>query len=340
MKNNKSHWGNSLKYLPWDDNTSKNGAEELISSTVHEWFDQKHRNSSKEEITFINSISITKCPNCNSTHIVKNGLYKNGYQQYLCKDCRKRFSPLTNTIFEGKKIPISEWIEYLIHLFEFHSITTSALDNRNALSTGRYWLFKVFSVLESIQDAVVLEGTIYLDEMFFPVIKNKEELRDGKKLRGISRNKIAVIVAFDDHDHLYIKVENTSKPSDKSTYESMDGHIKCGSHLVHDGERSHGVLIRKFELTEEVYKTESTKKLKDEDNPLNPINRIHALSKRFMKSHGGYNRDNLQNWMNLIWFILSKPDNRYEKIRNFFNIAICHPKKVKYRDVMSMKRDK
>lgn len=155
MKNNKSHWGNSLKYLPWDDNTSKNGAEELISSTVHEWFDQKHRNSSKEEITFINSISITKCPNCNSTHIVKNGLYKNGYQQYLCKDCRKRFSPLTNTIFEGKKIPISEWIEYLIHLFEFHSITTSARDNRNALSTGRYWLFKVFSVLESIQDAVV-----------------------------------------------------------------------------------------------------------------------------------------------------------------------------------------
>ena len=61
-----------------------------------------------------------------------------------------------------------------------------------------------------------------------------------------------------------------------------------------DGERSHGVLIRNLNLSEEVYKTAYTLNLKDEDNPLNPINKIHALSKRFMKSHGGYNRDNLQ----------------------------------------------
>ena len=61
-----------------------------------------------------------------------------------------------------------------------------------------------------------------------------------------------------------------------------------------DGERSHGVLMRKLGLTEEFYKTAYTINLKDEDNPLDPINRLHALAKRFMKSHGGYNRDNLQ----------------------------------------------
>ncbi|MBQ1476159.1 MAG: hypothetical protein IIZ21_02625, partial [Firmicutes bacterium] len=38
------------------------------------------------------------------------------------KYCGCSFSPLTGTIFEDRKIPISEWIEYLIHLFEFHSI--------------------------------------------------------------------------------------------------------------------------------------------------------------------------------------------------------------------------
>ena len=106
-----------------------------------------------------------------------------------------------------------------------------------------------------------------------------------------------------------------------------------------DGKRSHGVLIRNLNLSEEVYKTAYTLNLKDEDNPLNPINKIHALSKRFMKSHGGYNRDNLQSWMNLIWFILSKPQNRYEKIRKFFNIAVCTHKRVKYRDVMSKRND-
>lgn len=290
-----------------------------------------------EELTLINSIKINFCPVCGSSNIIKYGHYDNGYIKYRCKDCNKVFSPLTSTIFEGKKIPISEWIEYLIHLFEFHSITTSSRDNRNSSSTGKYWLIKVFTVLENIQDDVTLEGNIYFDEMFFPVVKSKEVLKNGKKLRGISRNKIAVAVAFDDHNHLLIKVENTSKPSDKSTWAALGKHIKKGSHLIHDGEKSHNKLTRDLELTEEVYKSESTKKLDDKDNPLEPINRIHKLSKRFMKEHGGYNRDDLQDWMNLIWFILSKPDNRYEKIRNFFKLAINTHKVVKYRDVMSSK---
>ena len=43
--------------------------------------------------------------------------------------------------------------------------------------------------------------------------------------------------------------------------------------------------------------------------------------------------------MNLIWFILSKPQNRYEKIRKFFGNAVCTHKRVKYRDVMSKRSD-
>jgi len=51
--------------------------------------------------------------------------------------------------------------------------------------------------------------------------------------------------------------------------------------------------------------------------------------------HGGYNREDLQDWMNLIWFILSKPDNRYEKIDLFLNMALNAPGKVRYRDRMA-----
>ena len=339
-KNNNAPWGNSLKFLPWDGSLDNDPSKKLISSTVHEWYDAKHRSISIEELEFINSLEINNCPYCGFTDIVKYGYCDNGYQRFYCNSCDKTFSPLTGTIFDSKKIPISEWIEYLVHLFEFHSVTTSARDNRNAVSTGRYWLIKVFAVLENIQEDIVLEGTIYLDEMFFPVAKSKEITKNGKKLRGISQNKLAVAVAFDNHSHLYIKCEYTSKPSDSSTWNTLSSHIKPGSHLIHDGERSHGVLIRRLNLTQEVYKTKDTSNLKDEDNPLDPINKIHALSKRFMKSHGGYKREDLQDWMNLIWFILSEPANRYEKIRKFFNIAVCTHKRVKYRDVMSKKSDK
>lgn len=343
MKNNNKNasWGNSLKYLPWDSNESLDCTEKMISVTVHEWYDAKHRNVSKEEIAFINSLEITTCPYCASSKIAKNGHYKIGYQQYLCKNCFKRFSSITNTIFDGKKIPISEWVEYLLHLFEFHSIISSARDNRNAESTGKYWLIKTFKVLEHIQDDVILEDKIYMDEMFFPVIKSKIQTKsDGKKLRGISRNKIAVVVAFDNHDHLFIRVENTSKPSNHSTWSSIGSHIKEGSHLIHDGEHSHEILVRNLNLTEEVYDTRLTSKMDDKDNPLDPINKVHALAKRFMRAHGGYDRDNLQDWMNLIWFIFSKPENRYEKIKILLNIAIRTPIRVKYRDVMMNNDDK
>lgn len=334
-----SSWGSSLRKLPWNEDSQISESQKLISYTIHEWYEAKHRLTSNEEIRMINNLSKTSCPYCGSDKIIKNGFYKNGMQRFRCNACCKRFSLLTNTIFESKKIPISEWIEYLIHLFEFHSIKTSARDNRNAESTGKYWLTKIFAVLKNIQDEVILEGKIYLDETYFPVMKSKVIMKDGKRLRGISRNKIGVGIAFDDKGNYLIIVEHTSKPSDTSTWNTFGNHIKNGSHLIHDGERSRGILIRKLNLTSEVYSTEKTKNMEDKENPLDPINKIHGMTKRFMRAHGGYNRDNLQDWMNLAWFILSEPVNRYEKIDKFINLALNSPIKVKYREVMMKKAE-
>ena len=155
------YWGNSLRYLSWDKNEDISLSRKLISSTIHEWYDAKHRISSKEEIELINSLKVNCCPYCGSLHFIRYGCYRNGTIRYLCNDCRSSFNPLTNTIFDDNKIPISEWIEYLIHLFEFHSITTSSRDNRNAYSTGRYWLYKAFLILKHYQDDIILEGKIY-----------------------------------------------------------------------------------------------------------------------------------------------------------------------------------
>ena len=344
MNNKSKHhspWGTSLRVLPWDKlDTKPTLTEKLISSTVQEWYIAKHRDPSKEEIKLINSIEISECPICGYTSYIKFGYSHEGIQQYKCQNCNVRFTAVTNTIFQDRKIPISEWIEYLMHLFEFHSVVTSARDNRNASTTGTYWLHKVFAVLEDIQKNVVLEGNVYIDEMFFPVIKSKTLVKDGKKLRGISRNKICVGCGYDDHDHVLLIVENTSKPSDRSTWKTYGTHIKPKSTLHHDGEHSHGILINNLELTSIVYTTEETKGLKDKDNPLDPINDLHGLAKRFMREHGGYDRSNLQGWMNLIWFILSEPYNRFEKIRNFIEIAISTHKVVKYRDVFRKKARK
>ena len=333
-----SQWGSSLKNLKWDqEDKPLSLSERLISSTVHEWYDAKHRKASEEEITFVNSIPVSKCPHCGSTHVIRYGIYPDHLQCYRCKECNRKFSPLTNTIFADKKIPISEWIEYLLHLFEFHSLRTSARDNRNAESTGRYWITKVFSILEDIQDEVVLEGNVYIDEMFFPVIKHQIIIKDGKKLRGISRNKICVAAGFDDHGNVLLINECVSKPSLKSTWKAYGNHIKQGSHLIHDDEHSHSILVKNLSLTEEVHSSNQTRGLDDKENPLDPINNLHDLSKRYMRAHGGYDRTNLQAWMNLIWLILSEPQDRYEKVKSFIEMASDSPQLVRYRAVMSKK---
>ena len=116
--------------------------------------------------------------------------------------------------------------------------------------------------------------------------------------------------------------------------------MKSSSHLIHDEERPHPVLIERFNLVHEAYDSNKLKKLPDEENPLDPINEIHSLAKRFMRAHGGYNRENLQDWMNLIAFLLSAPRDRYVKIDLFINMALNSTRVVKYRDVMSKKSSK
>lgn len=222
-------------------------------------------------------------------------------------------------------------------MFEFHSIKSSSFDNRNSNSTGKYWLFKVFEVLKGIQDHVVLKDVIWLDETYLPIIKSKVEYKEDKKLRGISRNKIGIACAKDEHGNSIMISTNTSKPSFLSTWKAYGSHIKEGSKIIHDEEKSHSILIKKLNLTSDVYSSIELKKLKDEDNPLEPINRIHSYLKRFFKEHGGYKRENLQDWLNLFWFILNNPEDKYDKVLKFIELSKSVSKTLRYRDVMGKK---
>ena len=325
-----------LRHFSWEGKEHRDEKESLVEETVLEWYEAKHRKASEKELVLINSIHASVCPYCAADKIVKNGHSAEGIQRYKCSMCNGRFTALTGTIFDNRKIPISEWIEYLLHLFEFHSLTTSSFDNRNASSTGRYWLFKVFAVLKDIQDNVQLSGTVYLDELYLPVIKSEtHKKKDGTKLNGLSRNKICVCCAVDSNGNSLFIQSGRGKPSAEETWNAYGTHIKPGSTLIHDGENSHAQLIEYLKLNSIVYTTKETKGLEDKDNPLNPINKLHALLKRFIKMHGGYDRDNTQDWLNLFWFIANGVEDKYDKVTKFIDTALKSNNVVRYRDSMT-----
>lgn len=179
-------------------------------------------------------------------------------------------------LFYATKISISEWIEFLLYLFGYESIQEISKSNKNSSTTTKFWLKKLFLVLEHYQDNIVLLGAIYIDEMFYKVIKKDV--------------KYAGVVI--DNTKVYVKVEGLGKTNDAKTLQTFTTHIKEKSHLIHDKEKSHNSLINKLSLTHNAYDGNELKKLEDKDNPLDSINKVINLIQKLLNSHSGFNMMN------------------------------------------------
>ena len=57
------------------------------------------------------------CPHCDGKKIVKNG-HVRGVQRYRCKECKKSFNLMTNTMFHRTQKPLHLWSQCFKLLFE------------------------------------------------------------------------------------------------------------------------------------------------------------------------------------------------------------------------------
>jgi hypothetical protein len=250
----------------------------------------------------------------------------------MCGECGKTFLPTTGTIFDEHRISISEWTEYCLNIFRHVSITADSWNNKNAYKTSRYWLQKLFLTLEGIQNNIVLSGKVWLDETFYSVrSENIVRKNNGDKLRGLSQNQICIGVATDKR-YTVLLVEGTGKPSQKKTCEAFRNHIEKGSTLFHDEEVAHRKLISELSLKSKSFSSKELKGLSDKENPMNPINRVHDILKKFLNAHSGFDRNELQNWLNLFAFISNPPHDFLEKVDLIVNLAFQNPKLLRFRD--------
>ena len=65
---------------------------------------------------------------------------------------------------------------------------------------------------------------------------------------------------------------------------------------------------------DEKYKSSYLKKLDDKNNPLTPLNHQCDLIRKFLNTHSGFDRKDLQNFLNLYCFMTSSPRNKLEKV--------------------------
>lgn len=327
----------SRRRTPWDNSPELTPIEVFIKSKYLDSFNQKHpKLSETNEFEFLNAYSISECRHCHSNNIRKFGFTKNKIQRFQCLECHKTFTVLTNTIFEDHKISITEWIEFCLDIFRYESISVTSKTNKNSFNTSKYWLHKLFLVLNDIQNDILLKGNVQIDETFIPVLEPDKILKDGKQLRGLSKNQCCIGIGFDG-TFVYGCFEGYGKPSQKKTRDAFINHIEVGSHLIHDKEKSHRIIVKELKLSDETYDANEIKKLKDKENPLNPINRQCNLLKKFLYSHPGFDREDLPNYINLFCLIQNPPYNKLEKVKFLLDSAVHLTNKLKYRDFFSKK---
>lgn len=329
----------SRQITPWEGENDLTSTQMFLKQHYEAHYAERHRGVGDDgEADMINSYIPAKCPFCGAVKFNKSGRTTNGIQRYFCV-CGKTFIPTTGTIFDERKIAVSEWMEYCLNLFRHVSITADSWNNKNAFTTSRYWLQKLFLTLESVQDDIVLSGNVWLDETFYSVrSENIVRKEDGSKPRGLSKNKICIGAATDKQYTIFI-VEGTGKPSQKKTAEAFRNHIKQGSTLIHDKESAHKKLVRELSLQSKAYASKDLKGLVDKENPLNPVNRAHDILKKFLNAHSGFNRDDIQGYLNLFAFVTNPPDDMLEKVELVIKTAFQNPKSLRYRDFYGVNTD-
>ena len=327
----KSEVQKSRRATPWDGDSELTPTQAFLKKNYDLRYNYHHRKVEESgESEMVNFYVPKKCPFCDSIEFKKRGLTRSGVQRYKC-NCGKAFLPTTGTIFDDHKLSISEWMEFCLNLFRHVSILADSWSNKNAYKTSRYWTQKLFLTLEGLQDDILLSGDIWLDETFYTVIaEDIAHNADGTKLRGLSRNQICIGVATDKKYTLFL-VEGTGKPSQKKTCNTFKNHIKSKSRIIHDKDLAHMKLVKLLELDSVSYASKDLKGLLDKENPLYPVNRAHAILKMFLNSHTGFDRDNLQGYLNLFALVTNPPDEMLSKVEFVVNRAFENPKMLRYR---------
>ncbi len=293
--------------------------------------------SETDEKEIINSVEIKCCRRCNSSNILKRGFTTNGIQRYYCNECQHYFTPTTGTIFENHKISISEWVEFLLDIFNYSSISLTSKVNKNSRNTTKFWMHKLFLILKDCQKDILLKENVYIDEMYYSVIKGDIEAdKNGKKLRGLSRNQYCIGIGYDGKNMIAI-VEGKAKTSTKKTKKTFLNHIETNSRLIHDDEKSHNELVELLELEDKSYNSSKLKSMSDSENPLRPINHLIDLIRQFLNSHSGFNRENLQDYLNLFCFMYCGNEDKLEKVEKILQISLNTHATLQYRALFERK---
>lgn len=323
---------------PWDDVPAGEltPAQSAVMAGHRSIYAFRHGRSAADA-DFFNGYPRDACPFCGGA-VARNGHAASGVQKYRCHACGRSSTPATGTIFDNSKLPVAAWADFILQALSFESVNAMTREDRRADTTAPYWMAKLFAVLSGVQDGVVLGGRVWVDEKYWPVAsRDAARTAEGKLPRGLSRNQICIAVGTDGGGRSVFVRAGLGKPSRARAWAALGGHIAPGSTLVHDMEASHAVLVERLGLADERHNARALKGVPDGENPLAPVNRMCCFVERFLRSHPGFDRDDLQGYLDLLHVAMNPPRDKLEKVAFVLDRAMRCPKTLRFREFYNVR---
>lgn len=283
------------------------------------------------------------CPKCGSTHINKNGKY-NDRQNYICKDCKKKFNSLTDTIFHHTHLTynqIEKAIDCIINLFSIRKMAAILKISTKTAFTLRH---KIISCLKSIIKSFKLNGEVELDEYYLSINlkgtrsqnmprSSKKRTSHGSNTRGISSHKVCITSGIDENDNMFFEVAGTSSVTSKMIEDTVIPRLTTTTKVITDCKSSYesAAKINNWNLKQ----IKSSTYKDNEGNNLANINSLHQQLTLYLSNFRGVSTKHLQEYLDLFCFLkyLNWTTNYNDQLKEFKDKICVKSTSITYNNV-------
>ena len=248
----------------------------------------------------------TICPNCNSSKILGHGKF-NGRSRYRCSNCKVTFTGLTGTTASGIH-KITEFEKFLEMMITGVTIRKASSELKVAMSTIFAWRHKVFSSLSTINNKE-FTGIVECDDKQLDIsekggqnIKRASYKRpsDRIKKRGVSNDKVSIIVASDRVGNTTMQVAKIGRIDAKSLENTLGEMISIDNILYSDSHPSIIMWAKSKNLEHHTF-VANKNHVKNKCYHVQHVNSLDNRYERWVGKFYGIATKYLQNYLN--WFV-------------------------------------
>ena len=289
-------------------------------------------------VSKINTDNKVLCPHCHTDNITGHGAYK-GRKRYKCKQCNKTFNDFTGTAVSGIK-KVEKFQEYIELTLESISIRKAAKKLDINTRTIFDWRHKLLSSL-SMMNGESFSGIVEFDDKQLNINeKGSKKLKrnaykrpsDRNTKRGVSNDKISIMVATDRDGHPMMKVAKMGRIDLDSIEKTIGDFITPSNVLCSD---SHPSLISWASSKNIEHHTfvASRQHVKTKCYHVQHVNSMDNLYERWIKPFYGVATKYLEQYLN--WFVfLQKNKGVTNPVKEFANAIMSNSNAIRnYRNI-------